>query len=43
MVAQIFNPIAELVIPKGTPIKESKAEIETKVTTAETKTSKFSI
>ena len=27
-VAQIFNPIAELVIPIGIPIKESKAEIE---------------
>ena len=28
VIAQIFNPIAELVIPIGIPIKESKAEIE---------------
>ena len=28
VIAQIFNPIAELVIPKGIPIKEAKAEIE---------------
>ena len=26
--AQIFNPIAELVTPKGFSIKEAKAEIE---------------
>ena len=26
--AQSFNPIAELVIPIGIPIKEAKAEIE---------------
>ena len=26
---QIFNPIAELVIPIGTPTKETKEEIET--------------
>ena len=28
VLAQIFNPIAELVIPIGTPIKEAKEEIE---------------
>ena len=27
-IAQIFNPVAELVIPIGIPIKEAKAEIE---------------
>ena len=27
-ITQIFNPIAELVIPIGIPIKEEKAEIE---------------
>ena len=28
VIAQIFNPIAELVIPIGMPTKEAKAEIE---------------
>ena len=28
MIAQIFNPIAELVTPVGVPIKEAKAETE---------------
>ena len=28
VIAQIFNPIAELVIPIGLPRKETKAEIE---------------
>ena len=28
VIAQIFNPIAEFVIPIGIPIKETKAEIE---------------
>ena len=27
-IAKIFNPIAELVIPRGIPSKESKSEIE---------------
>ena len=27
-ILQIFNPIVELVIPKGIPTKEAKAEIE---------------
>ena len=29
VIAQIFSPIAELVIPTGIPTKEKKAEIET--------------
>ena len=28
VIAQIFNPIAELVIPIGIPTKEAKAEME---------------
>ena len=28
VIAQIFNPIAQLVIPIGLPAKEAKAEIE---------------
>ena len=28
VIAQTFNPIAELLIPIGIPIKEAKAEIE---------------
>ena len=27
VIAQVFNPIAELVIPIGIPIKEAKTEI----------------
>ena len=34
-IAQIFNPIAELVISIGTPSKEAKAEIEIHTVTAE--------
>ena len=29
VIAQIFNPIVELVIPIGIPTKEEKAEMET--------------
>ena len=29
MIVQIFNPIAEFVIPKGIPTNEAKEEIET--------------
>ena len=29
VIAQIFNPIAELVIPVGLPTKEAKADMET--------------
>ena len=28
VIAQIFNPIAELIIPIGIPTKEAKAEME---------------
>ena len=34
-IAQIYNPIAELVIPTGIPSKESKAEIEIHPVTTE--------
>ena len=42
MIAQIFNPTAELVIPTGTPTNQAKAEIETHPVTAETKIIKCS-
>ena len=29
MIAQVFNPVAELVIPIGIPTEEAKAEMET--------------
>ena len=28
VIAQIFNPVTEFIIPIGIPIKEAKAEIE---------------
>ena len=37
VIAQISNPKAELVIPKGKPSKEAKAEIEMHSVTAEAK------
>ena len=37
VIAQIFNPAAELVIPTGTPTNEAKAEIKKHRLTAETK------
>ena len=43
VIAQIFNPIAELIITIGIPIKEAKAEIETYPATAEAKIRKCSI
>ena len=43
VIAQIFNPIAELVIPLGIPNKETKAEIEIHPVTAEAKIRKCSI
>ena len=43
VVAQIFNPIAELVIPIGIPIKEEKAENEIDPVIVETKIKKCSI
>ena len=41
VITQIFNPIAELVIPIGIPCKEEKAEIHPVI--AETKIRKCSI
>ena len=43
IIAQIFNPIVELVIPIGIPSKEAKAEIEIHAVTSETKIKKCSI
>ena len=43
VIAQIFNPIAELVIPIGIPNKETKAEIEIHPVTAEAKIRKCPI
>ena len=37
MIAQIFNPTAEHVIPTGTPTNKPNAEIETQTVTIETK------
>ena len=42
-IAQIFNPIAELLIPIGTTSKEAKAEIEIHPVIAEAKIRKCSI
>ena len=42
-IAQIFNPIAELVIPIGIPIKEAKAESEMHPVIVEAKIRKCSI
>ena len=41
--AQIFKPIAELIIPIGTPGKEAKEEIEIHPVNAEAKIRKCSI
>ena len=43
VITQIFNPIAELLIPIGIPTKEAKAEMETHPVTVEIKISKCSI
>ena len=40
VIAQIFNPIGQLVIPIGIPIKEAKAEIEIHLVIIEIKTRK---
>ena len=40
---QIFNPIAELVIPIGIPTKEEKTEMETHPVIAEGKIRRCSI
>ena len=41
VIAQIFNPILELVIPIGIPINEAKAEMETHPLIAEAKINKM--
>ena len=43
VIEQIFNPVAELVIPIGTATKEAKVEIETQPVIPEAKRRKFSI
>ena len=43
VIAQIFNPIEELVIPIGIPTKEAKAEVETHPVIVQAKTRKCSI
>ena len=43
IIAYIFNPIVELVIPIGRQIKASKAEIEIHPVIAEAKTRKGSV
>ena len=43
VIAHIFNPIAELVIPLGVPIREAKAEIEIHLVNVEAKIRKSSI
>ena len=40
MIAWIFNPYAEVVIPTGAPINEANAEIEIQPLTAEMKIKK---
>ena len=42
-IAQIFNPIAELVIPIGIPSKETKTEIKTQPVIVKAKIGKYSI
>ena len=43
VIAQIFNPIAELIIPIGIPIKEAKAKIHMHPVIVEAKIGKCSI
>ena len=43
VIAHIFNPIAELVIPLGIPVREAKAEIEIHLVNVEAKIRKSSI
>ena len=38
MIAQIFNPTAELATPRGTPTNEAIAKMETQPLKGETKT-----
>ena len=43
VIVQIFNPLAELIIPIGIPSKEAKAETEIHPITAKSKIRKCSI
>ena len=43
VIAKIFNPMAEVVVPIGIPSKESKAEIEIHLLTPEDRIRKYSI
>ena len=43
VIAQVFNPIAELIIPIGIPTKEAKAELEPHPVIVEAKIIKRSI
>ena len=43
VITQLFNPIAELVMPVGIQAKKAKAKIEVHSVTAEAKISKCSI
>ena len=43
VIAQIFNPIAELVFPLGIPSKEAKVEIEIHPVFVEAKITKCSV
>ena len=43
VISQIFNSIAELLIPKGILTKKAKAEMEIHLVTVEAKISKCSI
>ena len=43
VIAQIFNPIADLIIPIGTPNKKAKAELKIHPVIAEAKIRKCSI
>ena len=40
IIAQVFNPTAEIAIPTGIPIKEAKAEMETHPVTVKAKISR---
>ena len=43
IIVHVFNPVADLVIPKGLPIKQAKAELEIHPVTVEDKIRKCSI
>ena len=43
VIAQIFGPIAELVVPIGIPTKDTKAEMATHTVIVEAKIKRYSI